>query len=254
MNSGPDLRVRRSLELLGTLKQTAARFAKREEVLAKELTTRRYASNRATQEAVAAKEANYSAQLKQVEDYFGAEAQRIQKYTSEARLERITRYSSTRLRNLPRLAQEAKGKWQGDLQMRNYRAERKREMAADIVEADADYHAGFSAKLEEHWKTLLALERRARTAFRGYLSFRLMLRKRRPVPLGEDASLTQMLQEVGGHLETADRQLHEFQDFSRCPAFSATRPWSSVLAVLTVAVAGVLYWQLGKSRPGLIPP
>ena len=58
MNSSLDLRVQRSLELLSNLKQTAVRFAKKEDQLAKELTSRRYASNRTTQEAVAAKEPN----------------------------------------------------------------------------------------------------------------------------------------------------------------------------------------------------
>ena len=246
MNSSLDFRVQRSLELLSNLKQTAARFAKREELLARELSGSRHALSRTAQEATAAKASNYSTQLAQVENYFRAEGQRIQK-KYEARQDRINRYSSTRLRNLPRLAQEARGKWLGDLQMRNYRAERKVE--ADLAEADADY-AGFSAKMGDHWKTLLDLERRARASFRGYFSFRLLLSRRRPVAVADDASLSQMLQEVGGHIETAGKQLPEFQDFA-LPRFFSYAPLP-LFFLLTLAVDGVLFWQLGI-KPGINP-
>ena len=61
MNSRIDLRVNRSFELLGNLKQTASKFAKREEQLSRELTSRRYAVNRTSQDAMENTESSYAA-------------------------------------------------------------------------------------------------------------------------------------------------------------------------------------------------
>jgi DNA segregation ATPase FtsK/SpoIIIE, S-DNA-T family len=241
VNSSLDLRVERSLGLLGNLKQTAAEFAKKEEVLVRELSGRRYTVTRSAQDATAAKEAAHSANVNQVEEYFRAEAQRI-RAIYEARMERVNRYSTTRLRNLPRLAQEAKGKWQGGLQMRNYNAQRK--MTADIANADADY-AGFSSKLEGHWKTLIALQKQAKSAFRGYWSLLFLMRSRRPHAYTEDSSLTQILQEVTTNLETAERQLFDFQDMG-LPKFFRNAPLI-VFFLLMLGADGVLYWQLGNN-------
>ena len=241
MNSSLDWRLQRGLQLLGDLKQTAAKFAKREETLVRELAGRRLAVTTAAQEATAAKEETYSTQLAQVETYFRSETERVKKIY-DARQNRINRYSSAQLRNLPRLAQEKKAAWQGDLQMRNYQAQRK--MAADIAEADADY-AGFSAKLETHWKNLLSLEKRAKAAFRGYVSLWMMLGRKKPLAFTADSSLTQILKDVSGRLELAEGQLFEFQNLA-VPAFFSNVPLV-VFLVLTAAVIGGCFGLLGKN-------
>jgi hypothetical protein len=234
-----DLRVQHSLDLLNDLKQTAARFAKKEELLVRELGGHRVAAGRNAQEALAEKESAHATQLAQVETYFTAEADRIRKIY-QARLGRINRYHVARLRDLPALAQEIKGKWQGDLQMRNYRAERK--MQADIGEADADY-PGFSAKMEQHRAEATGLLHRARSDFRGYFSFGLLLGRRRPVALADDASLNQMQREVSEHLAIAEKQLAEFEHL-RLPRWFRHAPlWAFFL--LTLAVDAALFWQLG---------
>ena len=239
MNKDMDLRVERCLQLLGNLKQTAARFAKRENLLNRELGGRRHSITQAAQEAIATKEATHSTQIAQAEAYFREEAQRIRKIY-EARQNRTNHYSSTRLRNLPRLAQEMKGEWQGNLQMRNYQAQRK--MAADIAAADADY-AGFSTKLETHWKNLLSLEKRAGASFRGYLSFLFMMGRKRPLQFTEDSSLTQILKDVDERLEMADRQLYEFENLALPRFFGfALLP---ILFLLSAGVVGALFWQMG---------
>ena len=130
-----DFRVERCLQLFADLKQKAAAFAKREEVLTKELGSRRYAVNKTAQDAMAAKDATHQTHLTQGQAYYDAEAQRIRKIY-DARQSRVNQYSTTRLKDLPRLAQELKSKWKGDLQMLNRRAERKK--AEAIAEADAD--------------------------------------------------------------------------------------------------------------------
>jgi len=239
VNRGPDLRVEYCLKLLGNLKETSARFAKRESLLNRELSGRRHAITHTAQEALAAKEATCSSQLAEVGNYFREEEQRLRKIY-EARQDRINHYSSGRLRNLPRLAQEMKGNWQGNLQMRNYQAQRK--MAADIEAADADY-AGFSTKLEAHWKNLLSLEQRAWAGFRGYLSFLFMMRKKRPLRFTEDSSLTQILRDVNERLETADKELYEFQNLALPRLFSyAPLP---IFLLFGAAVIAAMFRQMG---------
>jgi DNA segregation ATPase FtsK/SpoIIIE, S-DNA-T family len=236
-----DLRIQHSLDLLGNLKQTVARFAKREELLVRELGGYRHATNRTAQEGMAAKDSTYSTQMVQVEDYFRGETQRARQ-VHDGRIERIKRYSSVRLRNLPQMAQEAKGKWQGDLQMQNYRAERK--MAADFSEADADY-AGFSTKMDANWKILQELQSRARHALRGYWSLLFMLRRRRPLALGADASLIQLLQEVDAHLKSAEKHLDLLEPLA-LPQFFGKAPLF-LFFLLIGAADGVAFWQLGTN-------
>ena len=179
MSSGLDLRVERGLGLLARLRQTAAQFAEKEELLSRDLANRRYAIGHTAEGTVAAAQESHAARLAQADDYCRAEAQRVQAIGG-ARLKRIDRYGTAHLRRLPDLVQEMKRKWLGDLQMKNYAAERR--MAAELAAADADSE-GFSAKLEEHWKTLLDLEKRARTDFSGYLSLLGRLRKPKAVAL-----------------------------------------------------------------------
>ena len=52
MSRGIDLRVSRSLELLGALKQTVSDYAKKEEQLVRDLSNRRYAANRGYRDAL----------------------------------------------------------------------------------------------------------------------------------------------------------------------------------------------------------
>ena len=241
MNSGVDLRAQHCLQLLSDLKQKATDFAKREEVLNRDLSGRRFAVNRTAQEALAAKESTYSTQLAQVEAYFTAEAKRVKKIY-EARQERINRYSSARLRDLPRLAQELKSKWKGDLQMINHRAQRK--MAEAIAQADADYPA-FSTKLETHWKNLLSLERDAKSAFRGYFSLRMMLGRRRPIAFTEDSSMAEILTDVSTRLDLAEKQLFEFQQLA-LPRFFRNAPLI-VFFLLAAAAGGGAFWLWGKT-------
>ncbi len=240
MNNAGDLRVERALNLLGTLKDTATEFAKKEEVLARELSSRRYSVSKSTQEAIAAKDATYKANLAQVNEYFDAEAQRI-KGIYNARLERTNRYVTTRIRNLPRLAQELKGKWQGDLQMKNYNAQRK--MTADIAAADADY-AGFSTKIEAHWKTLVALEKQVKSDFRGYWSLLFLLRKKKPYAYDETASMTQIQQDVSNYLQQVEREIIDFQQLGM-PKFFRNLPLI-IFFLLMLAAIGGLYATYGN--------
>ena len=241
MNSGPDLRVNRSLELLGTLKQTASKFAKREEQLSRDLTSRRYAANRTSQDAIEKTESTYSAKIAQTEEYFRAQAQRI-KSIYEGRRARVQRFRAASLRNLPARAQEVKGKWLGDLQMKNYHAQRK--LPLDLAAADADY-AGFTAKLEDCQTPLLDLERRDRGCFRGYGTLRRMLRRKRDAGLAANTALSDYLDAIHGHLATAEEQLGEFHRFV-LPRFFSYAPLP-LFFPLIFGGAAALAWYLGST-------
>jgi hypothetical protein len=239
VSSGLDLRVNRSLELLGSLKQTAAKFAKREEQLSRELTSRRYAANRASQEAIGNTESTYATKIAQTEEAFRAEAERV-KAVYEGRRARVQRASAAALRNLPARGQEVKGRWLGDLQMRNYNAQRR--LPLDIAAADADY-AGFTTKLDAHATTLLGLLSRARSSFRGYFTLGSMLRRRRRTEFDADAPLSQHLEQIQGHLATAEEQLGEFDRFA-LPRFFSYAPLP-VFFLLIFGAAAALAWYFG---------
>lgn len=243
MSSGLDLRVNRSLELLTSLKQTAAKFAKREEQLSRELSSRRYAATRSGQEAIEKTESTYAAKIAQTEEAFRAEAQRVNSIY-EARRARVQRVSATSLRNLPARGQDVKGKWLGDLQMRNYNAQRR--LPLDLIAADADY-AGFASKLDAYQTTLVGLERLARGYFRGYWTLGSMLRRKRKAEFSPDAALSGLLDQIQGNLETAEKQLYEFQEFA-LPRFFSYAPLP-LFFLLIFGAAAALAWYFG----GFIP-
>jgi hypothetical protein len=233
-----DLRVNRSLDLLGNLKQTVAKFAKRESQISRELNTRRYTTNQKSQEEMERTDSHYSGQTAETEGFFQSEKDRI-KVIYEARNARIQRYSKVTLRNLPTRAQEVKSRWMGDLQMRTFMAQRKLE--TDTAAADAAY-AGFNANLEVYRTNLLFLERRARSYFGGYWTLRRMLRdKSGAAPAAKTVS--DPFQELDRLFATAQEQLGLFLRFL-LPRFFRGAPLP-VLVLLILAGGGGLAWYLG---------
>ncbi len=237
MSSGIDLRVSRSLELLGNLKGTVAHFAKREAQLVRHLGRRRHAAGRQLEEEIAAAEATCSAQTAQTDKYFQQEADRL-KAIYEKRRARVRRFCETTLRNLPARAQQAKGRWLGDLQMKNYHAQRK--LAADLAAADRA-QPGFIVNLEEQRKTYLRLQRQARKDFGGYWTLSRLLSKRRVPPAAETGNHPS--DDLRVYLETAETHLTQFEVF-RLPRFFRYAPLP--IFFLLVAVGdGLLLWRLG---------
>src|SRR5450432_196047 len=171
VNNDPDLRINRSLDLLASLKKTAAEFAKKEEQLFRDFRTRRYAATRKHHEAMEKLETEFAAQIGETESHFARENERVEAIY-EGRRNWIRRAHNFAIRNLPRRARDAKEKWIGELQMRHFLAERSR--TAAFANADVEY-AEFTAKLVEQRKTLASLSRRTREFFRGYWTFTRML-------------------------------------------------------------------------------
>jgi DNA segregation ATPase FtsK/SpoIIIE-like protein len=234
-----DLRVNRSLELLGNLKQVVSKFAKREDLLSRELNSRRYTTNQKSQEAMDRTDSGYSAQIAETESFFKTEKDRV-KAIYEARGARIQRISKVTLRNLPTRAQEVKSRWMGDLQMRTFMAQRKLE--TDTAAADAAY-AAFNSNLEVYRTNLLFLERRARKYFGGYWTLRRMLRPKPGVDPSADKVSSDPFPELDRLFATAQEQLGAFLRFLLPRLFrGAPLP---VLFLLILAGGGALAWYLG---------
>jgi hypothetical protein len=228
-----DLRVNRSLEVLGHLRQTATTFAQREEQLDRDLKSRRYAVERETREAISAAESNHAAHLAAINEHFREHQQRLQS-ACESRRTRVETYRSTHLRDLPRQAQEVKESWIGNLQMKNYQGQRK--LTEDMTEADAAY-TGFTSQLE----VLRTLQQRTRTAFGGYWSLRHRLGVRgAPVASAGDSS-NEQIEELRLHLETADAQLDQFERFAVPRFFRYAHP-SVLFLVIAAGGAGFAFY------------
>ena len=215
MSSRTDLRVSRALTLLGALQRTAADFAKREELLLHDLRTRRGAAQRKHRDAMEKVESRHAAQVAETTEHFTTTEERI-RALYESRRERVQRLKTAGLRNLPKRAQEAKERWMGDLQMRQFRAERKQ--TADQQTADKAL-AQFSARLAEQHARFTALDRTARKSFAGYVTFQKMLRRPRAAADGSGDE-EQLFAELEAQLATVQEQLAAFRRFPLPRIFS----------------------------------
>lgn len=244
MSSRLDFRISRSLELLARLKQTVAEFAKKEDQLARDLSGRRVAAARKNRDAMDKVEARLATLTADAEARFSGQEERIQA-VYEAHRDRIQRVSSVGLRNVPRLARQAKERWQGDLQMRHFRAERKQ--TADQEAADKALNE-FAAQLAAQRAAIIRLHARARRAFFGYWTLlRLLPRERRQTPeaAADSREPDELLQQLHAHLATAEEQLREFREFPIPRVFSFLP--LPVLIVLVIVTGLVVIYQLGAT-------
>ena len=173
MSSRTDLRVSRALALLAELRAVLADFAKREDTLLRDLRNRRGTALRKHRDASEKAESRLAARTAETTEFFtSAEDRNRARY--KARGERVQKLYTTGLKNLPKRAQQAKQRWMGDLQMKQFRADRKQitgKEAADKLLAQC------TAQLTEQRTRHDGLQRTARNAFSGFGAFLWMLRK-----------------------------------------------------------------------------
>jgi hypothetical protein len=158
VSSAFDLRGSESLELLKRLTRTVADFVAKEDQLTRDLRSRRFTMDRQYREAMSKSEGRLNAQIADTDLSFNKEQGRITSIY-ENRRTRIQRARTAGIRNLPRRALEAKGKWMGDLQRRHFHAERARTSGLQAVDT---VFVDFAEKLTTERVMLLKLERRAR--------------------------------------------------------------------------------------------
>ena len=241
MSSGVDLRVSRSVDLLVALKQTVADFAKKEETLTRELLNRRGTANRRHRETMEKTDAKLAAQIEETEARFKSEEVRVNAIYTKRRT-RIDQLGAVATRSLPRRAEEAKGRWMGDLQMRRFHAERSR--TADLKAADADA-ADFAKRLSEQQGLLGNLEKHARKFFGGYGALLRMLRET-PAAGAAAGELPEMFAAMRTQIASADAQLAAFRKLAIPRCFSDVP--LVVLMLLIVVAGGVLGIVLGGNQ------
>ncbi len=220
MSSRVDLRVSRGLELLTALKRTVADFAKREEALLRDLRNRRAAVLRKHRDAAEKIDNRLAAQLAETTEHFTAAEERTHALY-QGRADRVRRLHSAGLRSLPKRAQEAKQRWMGDLQMRQFRAERKQSNEKDSA---GKALAAFNAELASQRNRYDTLQQTARKAFTGYGAFTWMLRKARIVGGETGESQEQIFAQITAQLDAAEQHLAGFPRFVLARVFSYAPP------------------------------
>lgn len=233
MSSNPDLRVSRSLELLGTLRKTVSDFAKQEDDMGRDLKARRYAIEQKHQGVAERTEAGLSRQFDEARTSFDAEEQRVRTCHNHRRA-LIERAQLVISRNIPRRAKEARTQWLGTLQMRRFKLERQ--AAADIDAAGTGV-PGFIPQLDAQRDKLAVLERSARKAFGGCASLRRRLKRKSRAPAGGDGDPATMLAALQEHLHGVDAQLTEFAEFRLPRFFNTAPPFLIFLGILLASLA-----------------
>ena len=247
MSRGVDLRVGHSLDLLVQIKQTVADFAKKEETLTRELLSRRGAVNRKHRETLEKTDAKLATQIEETDARFKSEEVRVNAIYARRRA-RIDQFCAVGLRSLPKRAEEAKGRWMGDLQMRRFHAERSRTTGMKAADSES---ADFAGRLSEQQGILANLERHAAKFFSGYGALRRLLRDAPAVP-GAAAlvELPEIFAALRETLASADAQLAAFRRMAIPRCFSDVP--LVVLMPLVVFAGGMLAIALGANRQAAI--
>ena len=241
MSSRTDLRVSRALALLAELRAVLADFAKREETLVRELGKRRGTALRKYRDATDKADSRLAAQTTERTEYFSTAEERT-RARYKARGERVRKLYTTGLRNLPKRAQEAKRRWMGDLQMRQFRADRKQITGQEAAgKALAQCTAGLKEQQTRHDQ----LQRTARSAFSGFGAFRWMLKKARIVGGETAGGQEELLAHLTAQLDAAEQHLAGFQKFLIARFFSYAPP--ALLVPFIVASALFLAFVLGAN-------
>ena len=143
----------------------------------------------------------------------------------------MQKYHSAALKNLPRRAQEAKGRWMGDLQMKNFLAQKK--MEADLAAASGSF-TNFTTKLDVNKDMLKRLETRARKDFAGYCQFTKLLKRKATVT-------SEQFNDLSAHFAVAGQNLDAFENFP-LPRFFGIMQLPVLVIILLALGAGVAFY------------
>lgn len=228
MSNAIDLRASRSLELLRKLRETVSRYADLEEELFETVRSGTFAEKRSYRDAVARADARLDAELGAVAARARSEEERVRELHA-GRHAYVERVRSDRVVTLPRRAREAKERWMGDLQMRQFNADRRK--SAELKVASGAFEAA-SKDLESRKAAYRELLHRARVGLRGYpaLSTRLKSATKGSESAGK-------VSDLDGAIETATERMDEF-DRHWMPRFFSVVPLP--VQILIAAILGVL--------------
>jgi len=227
-----DLRATQTRELVLHLVRLVADFAAREDALTRDLHGRKFAAKRKLRSGSDSIDTWLANESAAVTEQSAAETTRVTQLYDN-RLARIQRARTAGLRNLPRRAQEARGRWMGDLQLRRFRAERK--LAAQLQDVAGEYN-DFTTALAGQRTLLEQLERRTRRYLRGYRAFTRGL-DRPPKTVSDDESAPGALaEELRIHLEKSEAQIRAFREMVLPRAFSDVPVAALIVPILILGV------------------
>ncbi len=206
------------------------------------LKTKNYHETRRHREAVHKVDTALAAQIAEAESWAAKKSERVQAI-HDRRLARVKRTQGLLLRTLPKRAQDVKGGWLGELQMRQLRAERGH--VAGDRQNDQDY-AALSQTLGQQRATLDAIMAQTLSAFSGYGSFAQFLVEPAGAP-PEDAVPEDFLADLQVKIGAASEQLTKFRALPMPRLFSAMP--LAVGIVVALLVGGAVIFARSFSPP-----
>ena len=237
-----DLRFAHAIELLGKLTKTVGDFARQESELQTVLSAKNYQETRRHREAAQKLDAALAEQVAAAEA--GGETKgEIVRAIHDRRLSRVKRVHGLLMRTLPKRAQDAKGNWLAELQMRQLRAERNHAAGDKRNERD---HAALSETLAQQRATLDGITAQAVTAFSGYGSFAQSLVEQ-PGQARDGGLPENSPGELQSRISGAADQVARFRALP-LPRFFSTVPLP-VCIVLALLAGGVVVAARGFSPP-----
>ncbi|MEI8312781.1 MAG: hypothetical protein WCH98_18685, partial [Verrucomicrobiota bacterium] len=249
MNSPAELQIRRSLDLMAGLKDTAAGFALKEAQLTRDLRLRRLAETRKHREELEALESWHAAGTAKVEARFAESEARI-RAAYNGRRSRIEKARKQSVEDLQNQAKRAKDRCLMELQMRHLNATRTLPLQK---KAEDEAFAALTAELAAQKAAFAALERRVRGAFRGYDVLLRLLRHPREVTVKVPGDHAQILEAIRARIQSLEGELLVFRRaflprlFSYIPLYAAIPLVILICAAIgfwpgagTMAVAGAL--------------
>lgn len=168
-----DLRVSRSLDLLGDLKTKVNAYAQREEQLVRDFRSRRFAIERKHSEAIERIDAGLAQQAGSTTEQLDARAARV-RALHDSRSQLIQRLRSTANRNVGKRVEEVRARWLGDLQMQRRQVEKHYNAELQTLGFAPGTTAETLAEQQSHLKNV---EKRAKRALAGFGSLRNMVMK-----------------------------------------------------------------------------
>jgi len=232
VSNPPSLRLGESFELVAQLKETIADFAKREELVVRELRTRRQAETRQYQDAMSRAESSFTVEKERIEIAFAQSAERA-RAVFERRKARIDSAENLGRVNLREQAKRAKERWLGKLQMRHFTATRNLPLEQA---AEERAFARLTADLAGEQARLGHLEKRVKMAMGGYFTLVARLRKERRAQATLSVEpYAAIFEKFRGALDEGEQELAAFQRQPLPRMFSYLRLWLIIPIVLAAA-------------------
>lgn len=244
MNSDIDLTASRVVGLLHDLKTHSAAAAEAEQQLQGELRTRRFKVDRRAQQAVKLIEERVEVRLQEVADFADALEKQVGQ-THDDRVARIKRFQNSGTRNLAHMAQQAREKFLGVVQMKRVHVERKH--AADVAVIKRTFETE-SEDLAAQDANLLRVERAARSFFAGYSRFLALLPKPKEAGSAPAPEHSQAVEALAEHIREAKSDLDAFRQVA-LPRLFSVMPLSMIVVVAVVATIA-LGFMFGGGAPG----